>query len=74
MPAARPLVVAFGGGGAIGAAAVFRLCGECAKRDVVQEQLRWHGMEVDAIGEHGKALFRRQFHTPLFGHAEGFKK
>lgn len=28
--------------------------------------------QVDAIGENGKALFARQFHIPLFGHANGF--
>jgi len=27
---------------------------------------------VDAIGDDGKALFARQFHIPLFGHADGF--
>ena len=31
-----------------------------------------HAWQVDAIGENGKALFARQFHIPLFGHANGF--
>ena len=35
-------------------------------------QVQRHGYEVDAIGEHGKALYARQFHIPLFGHANGF--
>ena len=43
-----------------------------ARRDKVQEQLRWHGLAVDSIGEHGKPLFARQFCTPLFGSTDGF--
>ena len=50
----------------------FRLCKPCAKRDKVQLQLRLHRLEVDTIGEHGKPLFQRQFHTPLFGATAGF--
>ena len=38
----------------------------------MQQQVNRHGYEVDAIGENGKALFARQFHMPLFGHANGF--
>jgi hypothetical protein len=55
-----------------GVGCVFRLCKGCARRDKVQEQLRWHGLAVDAIGEHGKPLFARQFCTPLFGSTDGF--
>ena len=50
----------------------FRLCKTCAKRDKVQLQLRLHRLEVDTIGENGKPLFQRQFHTPLFGATAGF--
>jgi hypothetical protein len=38
----------------------------------VQQQVLWHGLQVDALDETGKALFSRQFHMPLFGHANGF--
>ena len=58
--------------GASGVGCVFRLCKGCARRDKVQEQLRWHGLAVDSIGEHGKPLFARQFCTPLFGSTDGF--
>ena len=61
-----------GGGLSGGCPLLFRLCRKCAKRDKVQQQVQWHGLEVDAIDEHGKALFARQFHMPLFGHANGF--
>jgi len=57
---------------ASGVGCVFRLCKGCARRDKVQEQLRWHGLAVDSIGEHGKPLFARQFCTPLFGSTDGF--
>ena len=40
--------------------------------DKVQLQLRLHRLEVDTIGENGKPLFQRQFHTPLFGATAGF--
>ena len=60
------------GGVSGGGAALFRLCRDCARRDKVQQQVNRHGYEVDAIGENGKALFARQFHIPLFGHANGF--
>ena len=59
-------------GGVSGGQPLFRLCQPCAKRDKVQQQITRHGYEVAAIGEHGKALFARQFHMPLFGHANGF--
>lgn len=55
-----------------GSTPYFRLCRSCARRDKVQQQMQRHGLEVDAIGEHGRALFARQFHIPLFGHANGF--
>ena len=45
--------------GASGVGCVFRLCKGCARRDKVQEQLRWHGLAVDSIGEHGKPLRSR---------------
>ena len=61
-----------GAGGSSGTTPMFRLCQTCARRDKVQQQVQRHGYEVDAIGEHGKALFARQFHMPLFGHANGF--
>ena len=61
-----------GSGGVTGGPLLFRLCRECARRDRVQLQVQRHGYEVDAIGEHGKALYARQFHMPLFGHANGF--
>ena len=54
------------------AAPSFRLCRTCARRDKVQSQLHHHGLEVDSIGDNGAALFARQFHTPLFGHTNGF--
>lgn len=57
-----------GGGGPV----LFRLCRDCARRDKVQQQVLWHGLQVDALDETGKALFSRQFHMPLFGHANGF--
>jgi hypothetical protein len=53
-------------------AAAFRLCRACARRTDVQEQCHWHGLDVESIGEHGQPLFSRQFHTPLFGCADGF--
>lgn len=53
-------------------AAAFRLCRGCARRWDVQEQCHWHSLEVECIGEHGQPLFSRQFHTPLFGCADGF--
>ena len=40
----------------------------------VQQQLRFHRLEVDSIGEDGRALFNRQFHTPLFGKCDGFER
>ena len=61
-----------GSAGVTGGVPLFRLCTSCAKRDKVQQQIFRHGFEVDAIGEHGKALYARQFHMPLFGHANGF--
>ena len=61
-----------GSAGVTGGVPLFRLCTACAKRDKVQQQIFRHGFEVDAIGEHGKALYARQFHMPLFGHANGF--
>ena len=61
-----------GGGASGGCPLLFRLCRQCARRDKVQQQVQWHGLEVDAIDEQGKALFARQFHIPLFGHANGF--
>jgi len=60
------------GGAAAGAAVAFRLCRSCARRDKVQQQISAHGLEVDALGVDGKALFARQFHVPLFGHTNGF--
>ena len=59
-----------GGGG--GGPVLFRLCRDCARREKVQQQVLWHGLQVDALDETGKALFSRQFHMPLFGHANGF--
>lgn len=56
----------------VGSTPLFRLCRPCARRDKVQQQVQRHGLEVDAIGENGRALFARQFHMPLFGHANGF--
>ncbi|KAL1527581.1 hypothetical protein AB1Y20_008968 [Prymnesium parvum] len=50
----------------------FRLCRECARRSKVQQQVALHGLEVDSLGVDGKALFKRQFYMPLFGHADGF--
>ena len=70
-----PARVSYGGYGSWrnGRAAVcFRLCRPCARRDKVQSQLHFHGLEIDSIGENGAALFARQFHTPLFGHTNGF--
>ena len=58
----------------VGGATRFKLCRECARRDKVQRQLGLARLEVDAIGEDGRALFSRQFHTPLFGKCEGFEK
>jgi hypothetical protein len=55
-----------------GSAPLFRLCRECARREKVQHQVQRHGYEIDSIGENGKALHPRQFHIPLFGHANGF--
>jgi len=55
-------------------AAVFRLCRTCARRSDVQEQCHWHSLEVESIGEKGQPLFSRQFHTPLFGRADGFSQ
>ena len=55
-----------------GDAIVFRLCKGCARRDVVQDQARWHDLEIDAIGENGQALYPQQFRTPLHGPAHGF--
>ena len=59
-------------GGTAGGPPLFRLCQQCARREKVQHQVLQHRLEVDAIGEHGRALFARQFHIPLFGHADGF--
>jgi len=55
-------------------ATAFRLCATCARRDDVHEQLDWHSLEVDTVSEQGQPLFSRQFHTPLFGHADGFSQ
>ena len=55
-----------------GDAIAFRLCKGCARRDVVQDQARWHDLEIDAIGENGQALYPQQFRTPLHGPAHGF--
>ena len=52
----------------------FRLCGGCARLDKVQQQASLHQLEVDTIDTRGKALYARQFHTPLFGHANGFSE
>ena len=71
-PEARFPVRRGGSGASGGGAPVFRLCRACARREKVQQQVQRHGLEVDAIGEDGKALFARQFHIPLFGHANGF--
>ena len=37
-----------------------------------EQQVQRHAYEVAAIGDHGKPLYARQFHMPLFGHANGF--
>ena len=66
-PVRRNAGGAYGGGSPL-----FRLCRECARREKVQQQVSFHGLEVDAIDEQGRALFARQFHMPLFGHANGF--
>ena len=55
-----------------GGSCKFRLCRDCARRSKVQQQVALHGLEVDSIGDNGKPLFARQFHMPLFGHADGF--
>lgn len=66
-PVRRNAGGAFGGGSPL-----FRLCRHCARREKVQQQITFHGLEVDAIDEQGRPLFARQFHTPLFGHTNGF--
>lgn len=40
----------------------------------MQQQASYHHLEVDTIDTRGKALYARQFHTPLFGHANGFSE
>lgn len=61
-----------GSGGVSGVSVLFRLCQQCARREKVQQQTLRHGYEIASIGDNGKALFARQFHMPLFGHANGF--
>jgi hypothetical protein len=67
-----PFPVRRGAGGVAGGPPLFRLCQQCARRDKVQQQVQRHAYEVAAIGDHGKPLYARQFHMPLFGHANGF--
>jgi len=65
-----PFGVRKSGSGAV----AFKLCRGCARRDTVQQQVGWHSLSIDSLGEQGQALFGRQFHTPLFGSAHGFSR
>ena len=48
-------------------AIVFKLCGRCAQAGAVHARAAAAGLEIDAIGMDGRALFSRQFNVPLHG-------